>query len=71
MVRMDVGMTRLVAEADHLVRRAAWIAQRGIPADAHAAGKCTKCGGWIVAMTAREWDRAVSEPYPHCGVKTW
>ena len=57
---MDTETAKLVAEADHLVRRAAWMAQCGIPADAHVAGKCTKCGGWIVAMTAREWDRAAS-----------
>ena len=46
-------------------------AERGIPADAHAAGRCTKCKGWIVAMSAHEWSRAVSSPCPHCGVSGW
>ena len=31
---MDVSTKRLVAEADHLVRRAAWMAERGIPVEA-------------------------------------
>ena len=64
-------MARLVAEADHLVRRAAWMAERGVPLNAHAAGKCTKCGGWIVAMTARDWHQAVRLPCPHRGIKGW
>ena len=72
-------MARLVAEADHLVRRAAWMAQRGITADAHAAGKCTKCGGRIFAMTAPRlapggpvavstlWDQGLVTAVQTCG----
>ena len=59
---MDSATARLVTESDCLVRRAAWMADRGIPAEAYAAGRCTKCGGWIFAMNAREWTRAVKEP---------
>lgn len=68
---MDGTTTRLVAEADHLVRRAAWLSARGLPPDTFAAGKCTKCGGWIAARTPREWTRAVKNPCPHCGVRGW
>ena len=49
---MDAATTRLITEADYLVKRAAWCAELGIPAEAHAAGRCTKCGGWIFVMTA-------------------
>ena len=68
---MDTETARLVTEADYLVKRAAWCAERGVPPDAPAAGRCTKCGGWIVAMNAREWTRAVKEPCLHCGVRSW
>ena len=68
---MDAATARLVAEADALAKRAAWLGERGLPPDTYAAGRCTKCGGWIVAKTARDWSRAVSEPCPRCGVKGW
>ena len=68
---MDTETARLVTEADYLVRLAALMAERGIPAEAHAAGRCTKCGGWIVAMSARDWHQAVRLPCPHCGIKGW
>ena len=68
---MDPTTANLVVEADHLVKRAAWLAERNLPPDTHAAGRCTKCGGWIFALTAREWSQAVKEPCPHCGVKGW
>ena len=68
---MDTETARLVTEADYLVRRVALMAERAIPAEAHAAGRCTKCGGWIVAMSARDWHQAVRLPCPHCGIKGW
>ena len=68
---MDEGTTRLAAEADHLVRRAASMAARAIPADAPADGRCTPRRGWMVAMRARPRTRALREPCPHCGVRGW
>ncbi len=68
---MDRVTETLIAEADHLVRRAAWLAERGLPADTHAAGRCLRCKGWIYATTARAWSSAVKSPCPHCGVRQW
>lgn len=33
--------------------------------------KCTGCRMVIAAQTRRQWQRAVSAPCPHCGIRGW
>ena len=68
---MDEAVIRLQGEADHLVRWAEWLRERGLPDNTYAAGRCMKCRGWIFATNARDWSLAVRNPCPHCGSGSW
>ena len=35
------------------------------------AGHCHSCKKRITAQTRKQWQRAVKEPCPHCGMKGW
>ena len=34
-------------------------------------GRCLGCKKWTYAQTRRQWQRAVKQPCPHCGMTQW
>ena len=32
---------------------------------------CRGCKKWIYAQTRRQWQRAIKQPCPHCGMPQW
>ena len=34
-------------------------------------GRCSSCQKWTYAQTRRQWQRAVKQPCPRCGMTQW